>query len=104
MNVEPVEQNRQHVKALAIDEVVGSWTVGSLGPTMTETTVNQALMIGLVRNGIGKRSPQFDTSQPFVEENERWSRSRPISEPVIKTKTSHVCLWIRRGSGHFRAR
>jgi hypothetical protein len=39
-----------------------------------------------------------------VEENERWSRSRLISEPVIETATGHVCLWIRRGSGHFRAR
>ncbi len=71
---------------------------------MTEPAVNQALMIGLVRNGIGKRSPQFDTSQPFVEENERWSRSRLISEPVIETATGHVYLRIRRGSGHFRAR
>ena len=104
MNVEPVEQRRQDVQGFPIDKVERSWAVGSLGPTMAEPAVNQALMIGLVRNSIGKCAPQFDTSEPFVEENQCGSRSRLISEPVIETTTSHVCLWIRRGSGHFRAR
>ena len=71
---------------------------------MTEPVVNQALMIGLVSNGIGKRAPQFDAAESFVEENKRWSRSRLISEPIIEAAPSHVCLRIRRGSGHSRPR